>query len=61
MSKIKELVYDIQEMYIDGMSAKGIAKILDVPMDQVLAVIEQEFGVADQPQEEFDPWNTVNS
>jgi orotate phosphoribosyltransferase-like protein len=60
MSKIKELVYDIQEMYIDGMSAKGIANVLEVPIDQVLAVLES-FGVADQPQEEFDPWNTVNS
>jgi len=60
MSKIKELVYDIQEMYIDGMSAKGIASVLQIPMDQVLGVLES-FGVADQPQEEFNPWNTVNS
>jgi hypothetical protein len=60
MSKIKELVYDIQEMYIDGMSAKGIANVLDLPIDQVLAVLES-FGVADEPQTEFDPWNTINS
>ena len=60
MSKIKGLVYDIQEMYIDGMSAKGIASVLDIPMDQVLGVLES-FGVADAPQGEFDPWNTVNS
>jgi len=60
MSAMKDLAYDIQEMYIDGMSAKGIANILDIPMEQVLAVLET-FGVADQPQEEFDPWNTVNS
>lgn len=61
MSKMKELVYDIQEMYIEGLSARSIAQILELPMDQVLAVIEHEFGVADSPQEEYDPWNTVNS
>jgi len=60
MSKMKDLMYDIQEMYIDGMSAKGIANVLDLPIDQVLAVLES-FGVADQPHQEFDPWNTINS
>ena len=60
MSGMKDLAYDIQEMYIDGMSAKGIANVLDLPIDQVLAVLES-FGVADAPQAEFDPSNTINS
>ena len=29
MSKVAELMYDIEQLYIDGMSAKMIAKTLD--------------------------------
>ena len=51
MSKMKDFMYDIQEMYIDGMSAKTIARTLDISVEQVLSVLET-FGVADAPQEE---------
>jgi hypothetical protein len=46
MSKVAELVYDIQEMYIDGMGAKQIAAELDCPVEMVLATLET-FGVED--------------
>ena len=60
MSKMAELYYDIQEMFIDGLSAKRIAQILDCPITEVFAVLE-DMGVADKPQEEYDPFQTVNS
>lgn len=56
-----DLMYDIEQLYIDGLSAKSIARILDCPIETVLAAL-QEMGVADSPQEDtFDPFNTVNS
>jgi orotate phosphoribosyltransferase-like protein len=60
MSKVAELSYDIQELYIEGLSAKRIAAELDCPIELVLQVLE-EMGVADAPQEEFDPFQTINS
>ena len=60
MSKIAELSYDIEQLYIDGMSARMIALTLDCPIDMVYGWIEGN-GVADQPQEEFDPFQTLNS
>ena len=61
MSKMAELYYDIEQMYIDGVSAKRIAQILECPLEIVYSVLE-DMGVADSPQEDtFDPFNTVNS
>jgi hypothetical protein len=61
MSKVAELSYDIQELYIDGLSAKRIAQELNCPMDIVLAALEG-MGVADSPQEdELSPFNSINS
>jgi hypothetical protein len=59
MSKMAELSYDIQELYIEGHSAKVIAIMLDCPIEIVLAQLE-EMGVADS-SEEYDPFNTLNS
>jgi orotate phosphoribosyltransferase-like protein len=58
MSKVAELAYDIQELYSEGLGAKRIAQQLDIPMDEVLTVIES-FGCLDNDQ--FDPFGTVNS
>ena len=55
MSSIKDLAYDIEQLYIDGLSAKSIAKTLDCPIEQVLGFL------ADAPQEDFDPFETINS
>ena len=61
MSKMADLIYDVQELYIDGMSAKMIARTLDCPVETVLEILES-FNVADTPQEDtFDPFDTVNS
>jgi hypothetical protein len=51
MSKMAELSYDIQELYIDGLSAKQIAAELGCPVEMVLGELA-EMGVADKPQEE---------
>jgi hypothetical protein len=58
MSKMAELDYDIQELYIDGHSAKMIAALLDCPIEIVLGCL-QEMGVEDN--EEHSPYATVNS
>ena len=61
MSKMADLYYDIEQMYIDGVSAKRIAVLLECPIEIVYEVLE-DMGVADAPQEEdYDPFLTVNS
>ncbi len=51
MSKMADLSYDIQELYIEGHSAKVIAVMLECPIEIVLCALE-EMGVADSPQDE---------
>ena len=60
MSGIKDMVYDIEQLYIDGLSAKQIAEQLNCPLGVVKGWIDGN-GVADAPQEEFDPYDTINS
>lgn len=61
MSKMGEqLFYDVQELYIEGLSAKEIAAELNCPLDLVKEQLV-EMGVADLPQEDFNPFQTVNS
>ena len=60
MSKMADLSYDIQELYIEGHSAKTIAALLDCPVEQVLGALE-DMGVADTPQEDFSPYVSMNS
>jgi hypothetical protein len=45
MSKMADMDYDIQEMFIEGYGAISIAAQLGVPVDQVYAVLDS-FGVA---------------
>jgi hypothetical protein len=59
MSKMAELSYDIEQLYIEGHSAKVIAVMLECPIELVLGQLE-EMGVADAPQD-YDPFNTLNS
>lgn len=47
MSKMAELDYDIQELFIDGHDARSIAKILDCPIELVLGTLET-FGVQEK-------------
>lgn len=60
MSKVAELYYDIEQLYIDGVGAKRIAQILECPLSIVYDVLE-DMGVADKPHEDLSPFETVNS
>ena len=55
---MSDLAYDIEQLYIEGHSAKMIARILDCPVELVLNAI-QEMGVSDS--EEYSPYDTINS
>lgn len=58
MSKMSELSYDIEQLYIEGYSPKTIAIMLECPISTVLEWIEQ---VNIGWEESFDPFETVNS
>jgi hypothetical protein len=51
MSKMAELAYDIEQLYIDGHRAKSIAKVLDCPVELVLQ------WIAEQGCKPFDEWD----
>ena len=51
MSKVAELAYDIEQLYIDGLSATQIALELNCPIGIVKGWIEGN-GVVDTPQDE---------
>ncbi len=58
MSKMSELAYDIEQLYIEGLNVGQIARELNCPKE-----IVQDW-LADQSLREFedlDPYNTVNS
>jgi hypothetical protein len=52
MSAMSNLDYDIQELYIEGHSAKIIAALLDCPIELVLGALET-MGVRDVADEEI--------
>ena len=58
MSKIAELAYDIEQLYIEGLSAGAIARELDCPLSIVNDWIKEQ-SVADLPQEDeiYSPFN----
>ena len=51
LSKMCDLAYDIEQLYIEGHGAKMIAALLECPIELVLGQLA-EMGVADTPQEE---------
>jgi len=58
MSKVAELAYDIEQMYIEGHSPRMISMILECPIEIVYDWMEAEgVGEADT----YDPYDTVNS
>jgi hypothetical protein len=59
MSKMSDLAYDVEQLYIEGHSAKMIADLLDCPVEQVLGYI-QDMGVEDSP-EDYSPFVSMNS
>ena len=57
MSAIKDLAYDIEQLYIDGFNSRAIAAELNCPIEIVLGALEA-MNVADTPQEDeiFSPY-----
>ena len=51
MSKVADLSYDIQELYIEGHSAKMISALLDCNIELVLTALE-DMGVNDTAKNE---------
>jgi hypothetical protein len=60
MSKMAELAYEIEQLYIEGFSARSIAVQLECPVEIVYGWIESNF-VAENPQEDRRPFETINS
>jgi transposase len=70
MSKVAELAYDIEQMYIEGYSPKSIAAMLECPLTMVYDWLESNSlteAKADAQSwdeleaDEFDPFDTINS
>lgn len=49
MSKMKDLSYEIEQLYIEGYSAKTISVMLECPVEVVYNWVDSN-GVADIPQ-----------
>ena len=60
MSAMSDLAYDIEQLYIEGFGARSIAVELKCPIEIVYGWIESN-SVADLPQEEHSPFETINS
>ncbi len=61
MSAIKDLAYDIESLYIEGLSAKNIARQLGCPQEMVEDWIKENGLGSFSLQDEFSPFVTVNS
>jgi hypothetical protein len=57
MSKMADLAYDVEQLYIEGHSAKIIAALLECPIEMVLQQLS-EMGVEDS---DYSPYSTMNS
>ena len=60
MSKVAELAYDIEQLYIEGLSPKAIAAQLDCPLSIVYDWLE-ETNLSDAEDEPLSPYSTSNS
>lgn len=56
MSKMSELNMDIQGMLEEGRQPRAIARILEIPVEQVYEQLSQESN-----EESFSPFETFNS
>ena len=59
MSIMKDLAYDIEQLYIEGFNSRAIAAELECPIEIVLGALAEMSveDVADQPQyEEYSPY-----
>ena len=60
MSRMAELAYDIEQLYIEGHSPKMIAVILECPVEIVYDWLA-DTNLSDADEESYDPFETVNS
>ena len=60
MSKLGDMSYDIEQLYIEGLHPTKIAKELGIPLTLVYDWLEEQ-NVAEEPQEEYSPYETMNS
>ena len=51
MSKVADLAYDIEQLYIEGYSPKTIAMMLECPIEQVYDWLEATGVLAQEPAE----------
>ena len=58
MSKVAELGYDIEQLYIEGYSPKSIAVQLECPLTLVYEWLEA-YGCS--TDDSMDPYDTINS
>jgi hypothetical protein len=61
MGAIKDLAYDIEQLYIEGFSIKNIALQLECPQEFVEDWIKENGLGSFSLQDEFSPFVTVNS
>ena len=59
MSKLADLAYDIEQLYIEGLHPTKIAKELGCPLSMVYDWLES--CNVDPDEEEFSPNATINS
>lgn len=57
---MSDLDWEIQELYIEGFSAKTIAVMLNCDIELVLGKLE-DMGVEDGKEDALSPFATVNS
>jgi orotate phosphoribosyltransferase-like protein len=60
MSKLKDLAYDIEALYIEGLTEKNIAKTLDIPVEVVYAW-QAENGIADDVEADAAEWDELEA
>lgn len=68
MSKLADVAYDIEQLYIEGFKPVSIAAQLDIPLSMVYDWLEQtnldDIDAEDWDEleaEEYDPYQTINS
>ena len=59
MSRVAELAYDIEQLFIEGHSPKMIAVILECPVEIVYDWMAE--SNLEDTEETYDPFDTVNS
>jgi uncharacterized protein YjcR len=60
MNILSELSYDIEQLYIEGMSNQRIAEELGVTLSVVEGWMISQ-NLSNTEESEYDPYNTVNS